>query len=54
MLSDIATELSLGASPFTIRLNSSDAPLHARALIVATGAAAWSSPHPPTHPFGTA
>tara|TARA_B100000795_G_scaffold266823_1_gene250641 strand:- start:320 stop:1720 length:1401 start_codon:yes stop_codon:yes gene_type:complete len=45
MLSDVAAEVSLGTlgsqvegEPFTIRLNGSAVPLHARALIVATGA----------------
>jgi len=45
MLSDVAAEVSLGdrgsqgrGEPFTVRLNGSTAPLHARALIVATGA----------------
>ena len=45
MLSDVAAEVGLGnrgsqgrGEPFTVRLNGSTAPLHVRALIVATGA----------------
>ena len=38
LVSDVAVSIDLEASPFVLRLNGSDAPLHTRTLVVATGA----------------